>query len=50
MRRCHDCGRMTWDYRCPACWRRLRGGQDREETDLPMYSLGAGLKETEALP
>lgn len=24
MRRCHDCGRPTTDYRCPACWARLR--------------------------
>lgn len=24
MRRCHDCGRPTTDYRCPACWDRLR--------------------------
>ena len=23
--RCHDCGRPTNDYRCPACWARLRG-------------------------
>lgn len=23
-RRCHDCGRPTTDYRCPACWARLR--------------------------
>ena len=24
MRRCHDCGRPTTDYRCPRCWARLR--------------------------
>lgn len=24
MRRCHDCGRPTTDYRCPACWAKLR--------------------------
>lgn len=24
IRRCHDCGRPTADYRCPACWARLR--------------------------
>jgi len=24
MRRCHDCGKPTPDYRCPACWRKLR--------------------------
>lgn len=24
LRRCHDCGKPTPDYRCPACWRKLR--------------------------
>jgi rRNA maturation endonuclease Nob1 len=24
MRKCHDCGKPTPDYRCPACWRKLR--------------------------
>lgn len=24
IRRCHDCGRPTSDYRCPRCWARLR--------------------------
>ena len=24
MRRCHDCGRPTTDYRCQRCWARLR--------------------------
>ena len=24
MRRCHDCGQPTTDYRCPRCWARLR--------------------------
>lgn len=24
IRRCHDCGRHTTDYRCPRCWARLR--------------------------
>ena len=23
-RHCHDCGKPTPDYRCPACWRKLR--------------------------
>ncbi len=31
MRRCHDCGRPTWNFRCDACWRKLRGG----DMDLP---------------
>lgn len=27
------CGKMTYDYRCPACWVIIRGGDaDREET------------------
>lgn len=27
-RKCHDCGRLTWDYRCPEClskWRAKHG-------------------------
>ena len=27
-RRCHDCGKPTTDYRCPACWDKLRAGRD----------------------
>lgn len=27
-RRCHDCGKPTNDYRCPACWRRIRAKLD----------------------
>lgn len=23
-RRCHDCGCLTNDYRCPACWKKWR--------------------------
>lgn len=30
-RRCHDCGRPTNDYRCPACWARLRGSAAEAE-------------------
>ena len=37
-RRCHDCGRPTTDYRCPACWRRLRATYDNEYNfDLEPY-------------
>ena len=25
LRRCHDCGRPTVNYRCEACWRKQRG-------------------------
>lgn len=28
LRRCHDCGRPTPDYRCPECWARIRGEED----------------------
>ena len=24
-RKCHDCGKPTDNYRCPSCWRKLRG-------------------------
>ena len=24
IRRCHDCGRPTTDYRCPKCWAKIR--------------------------
>lgn len=30
-RHCHDCGRPTNDYRCPACWARLRGSAAEAE-------------------
>lgn len=33
-RRCHDCGRETWDYRCPACraaFRRRHGVAEEGE-------------------
>jgi len=23
-RRCHDCGKVTHDYRCPKCWAKHR--------------------------
>lgn len=25
-RECHDCGKPTYDFRCPACWQKLRQG------------------------
>jgi hypothetical protein len=28
MRRCHDCGKPTPDFRCPECWRKLRRDLD----------------------
>lgn len=27
-RRCHDCGKPTADYRCAACWAKIRGGTE----------------------
>lgn len=30
-RRCHDCGRPTWNYRCEKCWAKLRSRTDVEE-------------------
>ena len=34
LRRCHDCGAPTTDYRCPACWAKLRrkGGYNLSDT------------------
>ena len=31
MRRCHDCGRPTTDFRCPKCWAKLRAKYEYEE-------------------
>lgn len=28
MRKCHDCGKPTWDFRCPDCWRKRRKDLD----------------------
>ena len=44
MRRCHDCGRPTTDYRCPRCWARLRsrGGYSPtgEVSDMDTVTYG----------
>lgn len=44
MRRCHDCGRPTTDYRCPRCWARLRrtGGYSPtgEVSDMDTVAYG----------
>lgn len=44
MRRCHDCGRPTTDYRCPRCWDRLRraGGYSPtgEVSDMDTVAYG----------
>ncbi len=46
MRRCHDCGRPTPDYRCRSCWQKKRGyAQDGVEwrtggMDDEIFSLG----------
>lgn len=31
MRRCHDCGKPTADFRCPECWAKLRKEYEFEE-------------------
>lgn len=31
MRKCHDCGRPTTDFRCPKCWAKLRANYEYEE-------------------
>ena len=31
MRRCHDCGKPTTDFRCPECWAKLRANYEYEE-------------------
>jgi hypothetical protein len=30
-RRCHDCGKLTTDYRCHACWKKLRACASGED-------------------
>ena len=35
MRRCHDCGCLTPDFRCPACWERIRTVYDYSFEDDP---------------
>ena len=44
MRRCHDCGRPTTDYRCPRCWARLRsrGGYSPTEEASDMDTVAYG--------
>jgi hypothetical protein len=32
-RRCTDCGRPTYNYRCEPCWRRRRGYSCKEDSD-----------------
>ena len=45
MRRCHDCGRPTTDYRCPACWAKLRrkGGYNLCDTVQDVESGRSGV-------
>ena len=31
MRKCHDCGKPTTDFRCPKCWAKLRAEYEYEE-------------------
>ena len=42
MRRCHDCQRKTWDYRCSSCdakWRRKHGLPPREVENPRPYLM-----------
>ena len=34
MRKCHDCGKPTANYRCPQCWEKIRGRIALEEEGL----------------
>ena len=33
LRKCHDCGRPTYDYRCSECWKKIRAEQDYSYDD-----------------
>jgi predicted XRE-type DNA-binding protein len=39
-RRCHDCGRPTNNYRCEACWARLRGYKALEDRYIGQEYVG----------
>lgn len=44
VRRCHDCGRPTTDYRCPKCramWREKHGVAPSAQDDEPYNAFGA---------
>lgn len=45
MRRCHDCGAPTTDYRCPACWVKLhrKGGYNLSDTVQDVESGRSGV-------
>ena len=45
MRRCHDCGAPTTDYRCPRCWAKLRrkGGYNLSDTVQDVESGRSGV-------
>lgn len=36
--RCHDCGKVCIDYRCPSCWQKLR--KQAEQEDFTGYNGG----------
>jgi len=38
-RRCHDCGMPTHNYRCPACWEKVRGFAYAGESARDEYSV-----------
>jgi hypothetical protein len=39
-RRCVDCKRLTADYRCRVCWKRIRGAVDASGADETYFSIG----------
>ena len=38
-RRCHDCGKKTDDYRCAACWAKLRGNSEYYMTPRSYHGM-----------
>lgn len=36
-RKCHDCGKPTNNYRCPACWEKLRSNSEID--GIPEYEV-----------
>lgn len=50
-RTCHDCGCPSNDYRCPACWKKLRAKLDEPaELDETSYSALFFKDDSDLLP
>lgn len=39
LRKCHDCGALTTDYRCPKCWAKLRAKGGYVVTNVDKYDV-----------